>query len=312
MLMLEFSAITTQPWEIRCVHAADAESNDTDETEPQTANSSTNSDSAKAAPTSDMERARSLYIDGTAYFEDEDYQQAAETWLKADNLAPSASLKYNIAVAWDRSQQFDRAATAYRVALISGLKSVQYQDAKARLEALRQSLATVIIDSPEDAELSVGPYQSIQLPTTLFLKAGSYEFVVSQEGSTASTTVRVSARKTVHPQLLAPLSNSKIVENTDVENLRDQEKAAAEASHLQETLGWVGIGLGITGVAFATGFGIAALNANQQFNDSGNQDEAARESAVNNQTASNVSWISAGVFAVGGTALLFTAPTFHF
>lgn len=99
----------------------------------------------------DIERARELYDNGVALYEEGSYQGAAMAFQRAYELSEDNNLLYNIALAYDRMDEFEKA-----IEYLDRYRALAPQSERAELERRKKSLVTRL-ERQRDGETSGEP-----------------------------------------------------------------------------------------------------------------------------------------------------------
>jgi hypothetical protein len=257
--------------------------------------------------TADEAEAASFFSAGQAAFAKRDYKAAAVSFQAAYRAAAHPAASYNAGLAWALSGEPERAADAFSSALAgpAGLTAAQKKDARQRLAKLQATLATLDVDGPSDALVSVGHATDVHPPTRIHLAAGTYDVRVrAPSGASRTYHVELTAGAT-RPLSVEPPPAPTITAAATSEppsGARPTEPPAA-ASPVR-TIGWVSIGLSVIGGTVAIATGVAGLEARDAFERSGYTDAGARARAADLRIGANVAWVAAGVLAASGVVLV--------
>lgn len=132
--------------------------------------------------------ARELFTQGQAAYETGDYESAVRSWQQAYDLDPRPLLQYNLAQAYERLGQLDRAVAAYRVYVDNTPgDDPRAQNARARIASLEQRVGQTSIrltGGLEGAAISVDGADRGRLPRPdpLRVEPGSHRIVVTAPG----------------------------------------------------------------------------------------------------------------------------------
>jgi hypothetical protein len=169
--------------------------------------SSASAGAVESQPTNPKELARQRFQDATQAYQEKRYSAAASLFEAADRLAPHASTRYNAATAWEQAGEAARAATGYEAVLaLNSLDDARRKLAEQRLDALRVSLAHVIVRQPLGAFVTVDHVQRASVPTTFYLRPGSYDLTVDYRGTHSTSRADVFAGKEHDVKLNVPAS----------------------------------------------------------------------------------------------------------
>jgi tetratricopeptide (TPR) repeat protein len=229
-----------------------------------------------------------------------DYLDAAAAFMRAYELAPHAAALYNAALAWQAAGDRPRAADAYERALrMDGLASAQAKDARNRLEALERTLARLDVSGPQGTAVSVAHAERTPTPAQIHVEPGEYAMHVwFADGRTELKQVKARIGsielRLEPPQEPAPSAST-------VPPKIEQPVASGSTSR---TLGWVALGTGVALGGVTAWLGVTALDARDQYNDSGRTDRDAYDRAGSYRTWTNVALAGAVVLGATGLVLL--------
>lgn len=139
--------------------------------------------------------ARELFQQGEAAYQTGDYAEAAALWERAYAMDARPLLQHNLAQAYERLGQLDRAAAAYQVYIdASAPDDPRAVTARARLASLRERLGNtgiLLTGGPEGATILIDGQDRGRLPhpDPLRLEPGSHQIVVRLHGYTDFTSV---------------------------------------------------------------------------------------------------------------------------
>jgi hypothetical protein len=265
--------------------------------------------------TNAKELARQRFREATEAYNDGRYAAAASLFEAADRLSPHASTRYNAATAWEQAGETTRAATGYEAALAQGtLDASRESIARDRLAALKGTLAHVRILQPLGALVTVDHVQRTPVPTSFFLRPGSYEVVTEYRGARTTTPATVEAGKDHILKLNVPFEASaapaEVPPATEAPTAPPDAPASDAIS--QRTWGWIGVGAGVALGGAAIFMGLRALAAKDDYRQSGYQDANARDAAAGRRLATNVLWGGALLSGATGVVLVLTSPKVEF
>jgi len=256
-----------------------------------------------------FQEARQAYQEGR-------YSAAASLFEAADRLAPHPSTRYNAAAAWEEAGEAARAATGYEAALaIDTLDEGRRTIAEQRLASLKEALARVRIAQPLGALITVDHVQRSPVPTSFYLRPGSYNLAIEYRGVNTSRLAEVFAGKDHELKLDLPGTDAPAPPPPPPSPALPEDPLRAsttDTSATQKTLGWVGVGAGVALGGAAIVLGLRALAARDRFIESGRTNPEARGEASDLRLATNVLWGGATVAGATGIVLLLTAPTVEF
>jgi hypothetical protein len=254
--------------------------------------------------------AAALFEEGASAYARGDFRAAALAFEEANRRVHSGATLYNAAVAWQQARDFAQAADDLDGALADpALDAAHRRDARARLTALERHLGRVDVSADPSVVLSVAHVVKVHAPLRVHLAPGAYDVRIEHpSGRSSSRAVRVEAQ-TVTSVVIAP-----------------EEPAAPLAAPLREppparprqpetprtttstTLGWIALGAAGAAATSASAFGLVALGAKGDFDQSGATDRDAHDRAYTFRAAANVAWVTTAVFAVTGVVLLLALP----
>jgi len=184
--------------------------------------------------------------------------------------------------------------------------------ARERLNALKSNLAHVRILQPLGAFVTVDHVQRTPVPTSFYLRPGSYEIVTEYRGTRTKTQASVVAGQghIIKPEVPfeaepAPPSNE------PGPPLDPIPPAPKDDTSSQKTWGWIGIGAGValSGAAVIMGFNTLAAKDDYAKN---RTSADARDRLASRKLATNVLWGGAVATGATGIVLLLTTPTIEF
>ncbi|MFK7989285.1 MAG: tetratricopeptide repeat protein [Sandaracinaceae bacterium] len=139
--------------------------------------------------------ARELFQQGEAAYQTGDYTEAATLWERAYEMDARPLLQHNLAQAYERLGQLDRAAAAYQIYIdASPPDDARSVTARARLASLRERLGNTGIQltgGPEGATILIDGQDRGRLPhpDPLRLEPGSHQVVIRLDGYSDFTSV---------------------------------------------------------------------------------------------------------------------------
>lgn len=266
--------------------------------------------------TNAKELARQRFREATEAYNDGRFAAAASLFEAADRLLPHAATRYNAATAWDQAGEGSRAATGYEAALAQGtLDTSRETIARDRLATLKGTLAHVRILQPLGALVTVDHVQRTPVPTSFFLRPGSYEVVTEYRGTRTTTPARVAAGRDHILKLNVPFTEAVTPPPTTappVTPVSVPPDVPPRDASLQRTWGWVAVGAGVALGGAAIFMGIRALAAKNDYEKSGNTDSDAYDAASGRRLATNLLWGGALLSGGTGAVLLLTSPKVEF
>ena len=157
-------------------------------------------------PTNSTTLAQQRFREATDAYKEGRYSAAASLFEAADRLAPHPSTRYNAAAAWEEAGEAARAATGYEAALaLDTLDEGRRAVAEQRLASLKKTLARVKIQQPLGALVTVDHVQRAPVPTTFYLRPGSYNLAVEYRGDSSTSRARVFAGRDHEIELDLPI-----------------------------------------------------------------------------------------------------------
>jgi hypothetical protein len=270
-----------------------------------------------AAPaTNAKELARQRFREATEAYNDGRFSSAASLFEAADRLSPHAATRYNAATAWDQAGEASRAATGYEAALAQGtLDTSRETIARDRLATLKGTLAHVRILQPLGALVTVDHVQRTPVPTSFFLRPGSYEVTTEYRGTRTMTPARVVAGKDHILKLNVPFAEvvtpPPAATPPPTAPSVPPDVPPSDAS-LQRTWGWIAVGAGVVFSGAAIYMGTRTLAARDDYRESGFTNREARDTASSRRLATNVFWGGALLSGGAGAVLLLTSPKVEF
>ncbi|MGE0789015.1 MAG: tetratricopeptide repeat protein [Sandaracinaceae bacterium] len=155
---------------------------------------------ATAPSAAQEDEARELFTQGQAAYETGDYDTAVQSWERAYQIDPRPLLQYNLAQAYERLGQLDRAVAAYRVYVNNTPGDDQRaQNARARIASLETRLTNTSIaltGGVEGARVTIDGQDRGLLPhpDPFRVEAGNHRIVIRADGyEDFVSTVAVSA-----------------------------------------------------------------------------------------------------------------------
>jgi len=247
---------------------------------------------------------------GETAYERGDFEAAARSFEVSHRLAPHAVAIFNAGLAWEAAKKLERAADAFNLALsLGGLDETRQADAKTHLDALSSQLGRALLAAPEGTLIWLAHAERASTPLTVYLAPGEHPLkVLFADGSSKNTTVQVEAGKEVSLQLSAPAPEPEAAPRpAEAQPNTDIDAPVGDGTALIVG-GAVTLSIGVLAGVAAIGMGVAALDARDEFEASGNTDANAHDQADTLRTATNVTWVAAGLLAATGAVLLIVAP----
>lgn len=271
--------------------------------------------------------AEAFFRAAKAAYARKEYRPAATAFEAAFREAPHPAAMYNAAIAWELAGEPDRAADAHHTSLklSDRLTREQIKDARARLSRLEKRVATIDVEAPADARISLGRLARVEPPARFHVLPGDHAVTVTfADGGRASKQVRAVAAQKERIAFTAPsaASDSPTLQGSNPPGTpKDRapgagtiapepdaapDAAPADAAGSSSALlvgGWVGTVTGVALSGAAVGLGIAAVNARDDFDASVYTDVDARNRADLLRTWTNVAWVGAAVAGTVGIVL---------
>jgi hypothetical protein len=250
-------------------------------------------DVLQSAPTqlSNEGRAEGLFHSGVLKFDSGQYAEACVDFAESLKLGPKLGTLLNLALCHETTGKVATAWNEFHHGAAWAAQNNQrdrLEFATQHIRALETRLPRVVLQLPADRAISgidldgePVPEQRWYLP--LYLDPGEHKLAVAAPGK-KRTTVAFRVTPTVSDQIVR------------VPSLPDDEAAApprAQSTGLY-TLGWVFLGVGVTGVATGTVFGILAMTADDV------------DAANTRATVSTIGFAAGAAFAATGAYLVLT------
>jgi len=252
---------------------------------------------AQDAPDRKLE-AEALFEQGTTAYQQGAHERAALLFERAHQLAPHGATILNAARAREAAGNRPRAADGYAEALrLGGLEDEYRELAESHLAELERALGLIRVEEPKNGVVSVAHVRRAPVPAAVHLEPGRHRVTVERgDGVRAARDVTAVAGGTERLRLAWPASPPR-------------KPATDEGPDGKLVAGAILLGVGVLGAGAATGFGVAALGARDDYEASNRRDRGAADTAETLRTATNAAWIGAGALAVGGAVLMVLALT---
>jgi hypothetical protein len=269
------------------------------------------------AAVSAVARAQAPSPDAAAFFEEGasayargDFRAAALAFEEANRRVHSGATLYNAAIAWQQARGFAQAADDLDAALADpSLDARHGRDARTRLTALERHLGRVDVSADPSVAVSVGHVERVHAPLRVHLPPGTYDVRVEHpSGRSSSRAVRVEAQ-TVTSVVIGPEEPAapSAVAAREPPPARPKQPETPR-TRTPATLGWIALGAAGAALTTASVFGLVALGAKSDFDQSGATDREAHDRAYTFRAAANVAWVTTAVFGVSGVVLLLALP----
>jgi tetratricopeptide (TPR) repeat protein len=234
-----------------------------------------------------------------------EYRAAALAFEAAFREVPHAASAYNAARAWERAGDPARAADLYRAALdVPRLTDEEQADATARVAALEPGLGVLWISA--GAVVSVAHVSRARAPLRVHLPPGEHEVRLElPDGREERRRVRVAGGERVR-LTPAPPAHRAAAAQPGKGPVRTASAPPADDSPAPglAIAGWVTL-VGAAALAgTAVALGVMALDARDEFDDSGWTDQSLYDEASTLRTWTNVAWVGSGVLGLAGGGLL--------
>jgi hypothetical protein len=275
-----------------------------------TAAVTTVSDAAAQTQLTEKERKKKAvqaYKAGQKQFKTGDYAAALPHYREADDAYPGAAPKHKIAVCLDKLGRIEEAVAAYEgfIAFNPGEKYAdRITSSQARIDELRAQLpATVMLEiEPPGVAASVTLDGQAAAGTELQMTAGDHEIVVSapdHESYTEKVTVSGGEKRTLSV-MLKPTGGA-VAPPPDVGG--GEEDTGDDAGGGLKIAGYVLLGAGVVSAGVATVFGVQALGAANDFDDT--PTNALADRAEDKGLVADILYGVGGAAVIGGAVLLY-------
>jgi tetratricopeptide (TPR) repeat protein len=257
-----------------------------------------------AAQSDDVVVAAETFRAGEAAYARGDYEPAARAFEVSNRLSPHPSALYNAGLAWEAAAKPERAADAFAAAIAThALTDAQAKDAEQRMAVLAERVGRVRIEAPTGATVSLAHADRVATPVSVHVTPGKHSAELQfADGHSETRDVEVTAGAVAtlrfearEPPPVAPPADDPPVTTTGSDGLA--------------IAGWILAGSGLAAGAAAIGVGVAALNARDTFEASGNTDADAHDEAATLRTVTNALWFGGAALAIAGTIMLIIDAT---
>lgn len=269
------------------------------------------------------DEAKKLYKEAEARFDKGEYAVAADLYRQADEHVPGAQPKYKLALSLDKQGLAVEAVAAWQAFLDSKPDAEKFKDkiteAQGRLEALKKTPAQVRVATTPEAPpgLKIAIDGVAQTGTELSVPPGKHTLTVSAEGfADASQEIEVSFAETrdvsvtLTPQAPPPVAATPAQPPTPPPATTPppvQPPPTAPVEPRSPVPAYVTLGLAGAGAVVGTIFGIQALSAKGDFDDSPTTKTADR--VDRNALIADMSFMVALTFGITGAVLLLSDDT---
>ncbi len=262
--------------------------------------------SALAADDGPAQAARNYEL-GRQAFEAERFAEAALEFEAAFQALPHAVSLFMAADAWERAGRLEQAADAWSIVPSApGVSAEQASQADQRRRTLERLLGTVVVTSSEAASVRLDDGVARPTPARLHATAGTRTLVVLSGGHEERRAIRLDSGQLLTLPLDSPPQRS-LPPPPPAKS--DVDRGPARQPSWWTTPRIVGAGLlgaGAAGLAVGTGFGLAARQTKQDFDQS--PTAQLREQGLSQVRWTNVGLIGGGILLLGGASLLVWAP----
>ena len=250
--------------------------------------------------------AKKRYAAGQKSLAQRQFVEAALHFEAAHAFSPSGVALISAAISWESANLPQRAADAYARALDEpGLRKAQTAHARARLEALERSLATLVLTGDDGIRVQLDDNVVVLLPARLHGNPGSHRLLVWSKGKVSRS--RDIFMRLAQPESMVVPSNDEVpVPAPLVLPPSPAEPVVQPVTDIWKVLG--GGLLGAGGVTFVAGTFLQVASANgRSASARATTPEAAsvlRSNAQDAQTYGIAAWIATGVLATSGLTLV--------
>lgn len=250
-----------------------------------------------------------LFREGSEAYARHDFREAARDFESAYHTIPRGAAVYNAGLAWEGAGELARAADDYATAVgTSDASAAQRSDAASRLKALEARVGRLTVTGPADTRVVLDDGADAGLPLAVHLSPGHHTLAIAYaSGVTRSRGIEAVAGEEQVVRLDEP-SSAEPKEERDEPHPKES-RAADDGAATRRTLAWVALG----GTAVASGLALAFYATGQsalnKFVASQDFDGSARDQALVDRTAEQVSWAVAGAFAAATVVLFVTSSS---
>jgi hypothetical protein len=278
--------------------------------------------------------AESLFQDGRKLMEAKKYGEACPKFLASEKLSPALGTLLNLADCYEKNGQLASAWSRFHEAIAVAQRQRRpdrektARDHADRLEARLVRLTIVSRDRGVDVTLDGNALDAAALGTPIPVDPGKHTIAASAKDKKPFTTTIDVSERSRSPSVEIPSLEDAPRETADgPANKHDGDDGrrgdawrggagpGESAGGTQRVLGISAMGLGVVGLGVGAFFGLRTSSkwADAKTHCAGLECDRAgvdlATQAKNSGTASTIAFIAGGVFAVGGAALFFTAPS---
>jgi hypothetical protein len=294
---------------------------------------------------SDPAAAQSLFYEARAMMQQGKYADACPKLEESLRLDAGIGTQFNLA---DCHEHVGKVASAWAgfLEVAAQAKTANQAErekvARKRAQTLEPRLPKLVIDVPNTTQgLEVKrdgvPVRSAAWGTAIPVDPGTHQITASAPGKLPwDTTVQAAEGKTARvavprdlptapAAVVAPTTSTppahpvaggaEPVAPAPTQTAEFPAPVVEEPGSTQRTIGWVIAGVGVVGVGVGAGFGLASLNKRDESKNHCVGDlcdptgVSLRDTAIRNGNIATVSTVLGGLAAVGGLALVLTAPS---
>lgn len=160
-----------------------------------------------SAAADDEEAANAAFDRGVELFRARKYRESAESFVRAERLAPRGPTAFNAARAFRSAGDNARAADELSQALFLGnLSDEQRKDATKQLTQLETTLGVLDLEGPKEGRVRIGATDERALPAHVHVLPGSFQIVFRTATSSDEQTTKVAKGEhvTLRMRIAAP------------------------------------------------------------------------------------------------------------
>jgi hypothetical protein len=238
---------------------------------------------------------------GLVLFKQRKFLEAADAFNEAYRIFPHGDALFNAGMAWESAGMRAVAATAYARALEEGVRPKTESKARSHLAALEKHLARVVLEMPPGSSVHVDVLTLEGERVVAYAEPGPRTFVITlKDGQRVTRSIDATPGVALTETIEPPKAPEPLPAPAPAPPPKEPKGDSA-----WRTAGYVSLGLAGVATGAAIIFGLNAVSARNEFNDSGQTDQDAHDRAVSNMHVTNVCWGVAAASAVGGGVLLF-------